>query len=303
MAKTMSKARITTTHVLGPGALGLVFAHQLSIQRNVTLITKATHPTHYYYTFAQHHSALTVNTTCAPKESITEIWLFTKAHQCKSALQSVLGHLHPKANIILSHNGMTNVAELIDLLQPTQGLYFMLTQQAAYKPQSAEVIHVSQGPSTIGAINQVAKKRLDTLMTDWQSAIPLLTKSTDITSARWQKLLINLAINPIATHFNQLNGALRAPQYASDVMALLNEAINVAQKEGINVVLAEALALAYQVMANTAKNRCSMLQDKLNGRETEIEAMCGYVVNMARKHGLAAPINELYYQRIKGDKP
>ncbi|WP_462157385.1 ketopantoate reductase family protein [Pseudoalteromonas sp. GB56] len=299
----MSKTRIKPVHVLGPGALGLVFSHQLSARHRVTLVTKPTHPTAYSYTFAQHTTPLRVDVASAVKEPITELWLFTKAHQCKSALFRVLEHLHPNANIILSHNGMTDVAELADLLSPTQGLYFMLTQQAAYKNKTDDVIHVSQGPSTIGAVNHIAKTRLDSLLCDWQCAIPLLSKSNDIFLARWQKLLINLAINPIATYYNELNGALTSPRYASDVFALLNEAINVGGKEGVELHLSDALAQAYKVMANTAGNRCSMLQDKLGGRETEIDAMCGYVVTLARQHGLATPVNELYYQRIKVGKP
>jgi len=42
-----------------------------------------------------------------------------------------------------------------------------------------------------------------------------------------------------------------------------------------------------------------MLQDVLRGRETEIEAINGYIVRRTEEHGIAAPVNETLYGMVK----
>ena len=303
------KERLTPVYILGPGALGLAFAKHFSEHRPVTLLTKAHHPQDYQYTYQSHSEPLQVQCTPspsggqAPQQQIGELWLFTKAHQVLEALTPLLPALKSDAKIVISHNGMSDLGTLNQLLGPNQSLYFMLTQQAAYKPAADKVVHISQGLSTLGAANKAAEKSLASQLPLWQQQIPNLVGCDNIHTARWQKLLVNLAINPVATWQRQPNGALRAPEYASDIMALVHEAITVAKAQGLDFSLVQALNLAYKVMAQTAQNRCSMLQDKLLGRETEIDAMCGYVYKTAQQLGLAAPVNQLYYQRIKGDTP
>jgi 2-dehydropantoate 2-reductase len=45
-----------------------------------------------------------------------------------------------------------------------------------------------------------------------------------------------------------------------------------------------------------------MLQDVLRGRETEIEAINGYVVRQGKKHGIASPVNEALHGMVKSGK-
>jgi len=41
-----------------------------------------------------------------------------------------------------------------------------------------------------------------------------------------------------------------------------------------------------------------MLQDVLRGKETEIEAINGYLVREAKKHRIAVPVNEALYGMV-----
>jgi 2-dehydropantoate 2-reductase len=55
-----------------------------------------------------------------------------------------------------------------------------------------------------------------------------------------------------------------------------------------------------EVCRRTAINRSSMLQDVESGRETEIEAINGSLVRLARRHGILAPLNETMADLIRG---
>ena len=110
--------------------------------------------------------------------------------------------------------------------------------------------------------------------------------------------MVNIAINPLTALHQVQNGQLLKPNYATQVMNLLNEACFIADKLGIDIPLADALNSAYTVMRQTRSNNSSMAQDLKLGRKTEIEAICGYIVGEAKKLGLDAPYNRTMLEQI-----
>jgi 2-dehydropantoate 2-reductase len=52
------------------------------------------------------------------------------------------------------------------------------------------------------------------------------------------------------------------------------------------------------VIAGTANNRSSMLQDVQGGHRTEIDYISGYLLAVARRHGIAAPGNQSLFERV-----
>jgi 2-dehydropantoate 2-reductase len=46
-----------------------------------------------------------------------------------------------------------------------------------------------------------------------------------------------------------------------------------------------------------------MLQDVLNGRSTEIDAICGAIVRLGHEHGVPVPTNELLLRLIEANAP
>ena len=53
------------------------------------------------------------------------------------------------------------------------------------------------------------------------------------------------------------------------------------------------------VVANTALNRSSMLQDIESGRRSEIDYITGYLCRVAEQHGIAMPINRQLLEQLK----
>ena len=57
----------------------------------------------------------------------------------------------------------------------------------------------------------------------------------------------------------------------------------------------------YRALLNTVapNGKTSMFQDIEAGRMTEVDAFAGTVVALAKKHGIAVPVNSMFLQMIR----
>jgi len=130
----------------------------------------------------------------------------------------------------------------------------------------------------------------------------------DLLPVQWGKLMLNLN-NPV----NALSGLplreeLMQRGYRRCFASLIDEALGVLKVAGIApaqvaAVPAHRLAgllrlpdwifriVAARMLRIDAKARSSMADDLALGRRTEIDALSGEVVRLAREHGLSAPRN------------
>jgi 2-dehydropantoate 2-reductase len=145
-----------------------------------------------------------------------------------------------------------------------------------------------------------------------------LTLHADLLAVQWAKLLLNLN-NPV----NALSGLpLRAQllerDYRRVTAALQREALVALRAAGIAPAqltplparwLPSVLGLPNWLFERVAARmlridedaRSSMADDVTRGRRTEIDALCGEVVRLARAHGLDAPLNARMAQLVEGD--
>jgi 2-dehydropantoate 2-reductase len=80
---------------------------------------------------------------------------------------------------------------------------------------------------------------------------------------------------------------------------LAREAAQVAIAEKINLSFSDPIVAVEEVARKTAANHSSMLQDVLRGAPTEIDAICGAIVTIAKKHHMDAPMNWMCWQLVK----
>ena len=84
---------------------------------------------------------------------------------------------------------------------------------------------------------------------------------------------------------------LHTPLFDAAV-GLLMEAEQVGRRQGVNLpTMDELVTTLVDVLDATAENRCSMLEDVRAGRPTEIDALNGFIVNLAEQQGLMATQN------------
>lgn len=120
-----------------------------------------------------------------------------------------------------------------------------------------------------------------------------------IAAARLAKLLVNVAINPLAALFRVPNGALLAPPHRVLLEALVREAWPVLRQAGLDLDEDAALARVVAVATATAGNRASMLQDVLAGRRTEIDAITGALLAMAEADDVELPTHRAVFTLVR----
>lgn len=122
----------------------------------------------------------------------------------------------------------------------------------------------------------------------------------DARSLIWGKLVINSAINPLTALLRVPNGELLDRPPAREMMGILAaETARVAKAEGVDLPFADPVAAAEEVARKTASNRSSMLQDVLRGAPTEIDAICGAIVIIAKQHKIPTPANWACWQLVR----
>lgn len=122
----------------------------------------------------------------------------------------------------------------------------------------------------------------------------------DAQSLVWGKLVINAAINPLTALLRVPNGELLNRPSAREMMAkLAREVVEVAHAEKIKLPFDDPVAMVEEVARKTAANQSSMLQDVLRNAPTEIEAICGAVVEVGRKQNIETPVNWACWQLVR----
>jgi 2-dehydropantoate 2-reductase len=108
----------------------------------------------------------------------------------------------------------------------------------------------------------------------------------------WGKLAINAGINPLTAVLQVPNGFMAENETARRLMQQAAEEVaQVAAAQNIQLPFADAAAQALAVAKATAANHSSMRQDLVNGRATEIAAICGAVIEYGRRFGVPTPVN------------
>ena len=116
----------------------------------------------------------------------------------------------------------------------------------------------------------------------------------------WSKLVINAAINPLTALLDIPNGALLERPSAKKLMGKIAlETAAVAAVQKIPLSFDDPVKVVESIAESTAKNFSSMLQDVRRNAPTEIDAICGAIVNAGRKYGVPTPLNETMTALIK----
>ncbi|MGS0690176.1 ketopantoate reductase family protein [Shewanella sp. 30m-9] len=265
------------------------------------------------------------------RQSLTRTTLLivcVKAYQVTAAVTAVLPYLPNNTHILLLHNGMGPHLDVKPYLGK-RGLSLGTTSQGALKLAKWHVKQTGAGLTQLGSYKaptldceqstepnseknaelepeksaELSADRRTELSTELKaillSTIPQSRWYDDILPLLWQKLAINVAINPLTAIHSCPNGQLANLEYRDTIFNAVSELVKVASADGINLDLEYLLDRVYQVIELTAQNYSSMQQDVSHQRATEINAINGFVLERAKLHKLNVPYNQSLVDQVK----
>ena len=228
--------------------------------------------------------------------------LCVKSGATAEAAATLARHLPADTVLVSMQNGVTNAAL-------AQAHALALKVRAGMVPYNVVALapgHYHRATSGILATQDDAALR--TWVPVFAAAGVPLQLHGDMNPMLWGKLLLNLnnAVNALSGL--PLRAQLLQRDYRLCMAALIDEALAVLKAAGIAPARLTPLPpaalpfvlrlpttlfrlLAARLLRIDAKARTSMADDLVRGRPTEIDALCGEVVRLARAHGVAAPLN------------
>ncbi|ABZ77747.1 2-dehydropantoate 2-reductase [Shewanella halifaxensis HAW-EB4] len=295
--------------ILGAGAIGQLIYHQLAKANRQTaerlnFIGKEAHSAIIPLKFtaldgqlSTRHAKFIGLEDYAEELANTELLLVcVKAYQVRAALSAVLPYLPADAHVLLLHNGL---GPHLDVQPELAGRSLSLgtTSQGAFRIDRYQVKQTGAGLTQLGPfIGAELSEELKTLLL---SNIDQSTWHADILPLLWQKLAINAAINPLTAIHNCPNGELANLEYRDTIHKAVRELVEVATADGLKLELALLIERVYQVIGLTAQNFSSMHQDVYHQRQTEIDAINGFVLERAKAHKIVTPYNQDLVEQIK----
>lgn len=164
--------------------------------------------------------------------------------------------------------------------------------------QEVERLHIGSYPSS--APNTHAQAFISLLHQAGATAILF----DDVQGERWYKLLLNAAWNPICALTQSSDVEfMQSSEGATDfVLDVMMEAREIAKAQGYDIAKEEVEVQWKRATKRVSSGRAvepSMLQDVRAGRKTEIEAILGNALRMARAKGVACGKLETIYFLMK----
>tara|TARA_B100001109_G_C18838457_1_gene463177 strand:- start:62 stop:1012 length:951 start_codon:yes stop_codon:yes gene_type:complete len=202
--------------------------------------------------------------------------------------------------VLSMQNGLGNVEKLNEIIGKERVLGGSTTH-GAWKDDSGSIHWAGFGDITIGSLERKLPGKIETsLIQAFEDANLKPSWSENLNSSIWMKAIINVAINPICAIAGLENGMIESDPYLLSLsMAAASEAVTVARNKGIDFSDIDIENKVIGVIRSTSNNRCSMLQDLMSGRRTEIDSLCGRISEEAEAFGVPVPINTTLYALVK----
>ncbi len=303
----MTQPQATPWHILGPGAIGSLWAsYLLRAGHAVTLLCHTPeqldgfwdNPSLTLVADDQRYKYQPETESINHSGPIAKLLITTKSYATEAAVRGIAHRIGPQTVILVLQNGMGPQQRLAEQFSQAP-VYAGTTTEGAYRTGPQQVVHAGHGETWLGPLNTTAAA-LDATPLAELLALELPSRyDRDISTRLWQKLAINCAINGLTAIHDCRNGALTAvPAYRQQMQTLCEEFSRVA--EALQQPLFEdSLFDAAQAVAEaTADNISSLLQDVRHNRDTEIDFLNGFLCTKAAELGIKVPAHQQLRQQV-----
>ena len=233
--------------------------------------------------------------------AVDVLFVQCKAPYTKEAVRRVLHLLRDDSVAISFQNGLGNEENIGEVVGMERVLGGVTAQGAAVEGPGA-VRNFGNLPTHIGEMGGGISERAQRIAAALDRAGLQTTAVPDIRQAIWKKLLANIAISPTSAIANMtIKQVFAVPELRETAFEALDEAVEVARAEGVELNAAETREVIDQIAGptGTGDNKSSLCVDIINRRPCEIDVISGAVIQLGRKHGIPTPVNKTLVAAVK----
>jgi len=248
----------------------------------------------------EHRIKLKVTTDASKLQAPDLIILTVKAYATAQAVCDAKPIFKGHTYFLCLQNGL-GTEEVASSILGQDRILRGTTSEGALFLEPGKVRHTGHGETIIGSSNPADRGILSQIEQEFQKAGFKTTVSGDIKRVVWEKIFVNVAINPFGALTGLRNGdLLTVPEIQDAMKAAVLEGIKVTEKLGVKLSDQSPIERAFEVARKTAQNKNSMLQDIEKRKKTEIDFINGALVRYGETVGISCPINAVLTALIKG---
>jgi len=223
----------------------------------------------------------------------------TKTYDTLTAAESAKHLIEGGASVLLIQNGL-GTEELVAKALNTTKVLRATTCMGALRTSPGVVTATGCGLTEIGSRYPENKELVEKITRMMRTVGFDVHSSDNIEGVVWTKTLVNCGINPVGALTGLTNGEVYNNRALRGlIVRLVEEAVQVVEALGIELTTEDPVRYALGTAKATGDNINSMLQDLQAGKRTEIDAITGEVIRLAKEHGIETPSSEAVYALVK----
>ncbi len=297
---------IRNVTIVGLGALGILYAGSLAWKipkENLRIVADKNRISSYKRAGilrngrAMDFHYVLPEDTCEPADLIL---IAVKYEGLKNALASIRNHVGADTIILSLLNGIRSEEDIAAVYGWDKVLYCVAQGMDAVKEGNA-LTFTRHGLLCIGDIHPGPASEKLLAVRDFfeQTGIPYVL-DTDMRKRMWGKFMLNVGINQTVAVYEGDYGSVQRPGEARDTMiSAMREVLPLAEAEGVNLGEEDITYWLSVVDPLSPEGKPSMRQDTEAKRKTEVELFSGTVLELSKKHGIPAPVNQMLNDKIR----
>lgn len=297
---------IKTVSIIGLGALGILFGNHLSkrmpegtlrIIADRDRIRKYENDQVYCNGERCKFNYVASEELCEPADLVI---FMVKYNGLRSAIQAVKNQVGENTIILSALNGISSEEVIGEVYGMDKILYCVAQGMDAVKVGN-ELTYKHMGMLCFGEREPgILSPKVKMVAEFFEKMEVPYEAVTDMYRRQWGKFMLNVGVNQTVAIFeSNYGGVQRDGQARTTMISAMREVIALSKAEGVNLTEDDLNYWLDILDTLNPEGKPSMRQDMEARRYSEVELFAGTVLELGRKYGIATPVNEQLYDRIK----
>ena len=300
----MSDIKLKKTAIVGMGALGLLYGNQIQEglgKDAVSFIVDKDRFERYKdkkFTICgeEKNFNIELSDSASPADLVI---VAVKYNSIEAALDTMKNVIDEHTVIMSVMNGITS-EEIIGKRYGMENIIYTVAQGMDAMRFGDALNYTKMGELRIGVRAGADNTNLMKVVELFDAVKMPYTIDEDIIYRMWGKFMLNVGINQTCMMYETTySGALSEGEANDTLIGAMNEVIEISHAEGVNLTENDLNYYIDILKTLSPDGVPSMRQDGMAKRKTEVDMFAGTVIEIAKKHGIAVPINERIYETVK----